>query len=303
MATHVNAALLSAKKHVKPSAEWLSTESDLQVLALLAHYHAQKQLAAYHLELFDRTRDDSCLLDATQELKEGLAIWRKLVSLTDGVYPAAMSFGPDDKGDWKDKLPYVEYDLQIANERAAIYQQFGKFTMGFDFGGPVKQQANPNDYRTDNYVLQNNAEPGFLPVDPSMLYNDERGYGWLGSERREAVAVSLTPYREVRAVSNHPEQLPHDVLFRDYIGGSGLQRFAVKVNSPGEYKVLSSIPITLPRSKTNSRRARPAAASAICSRSSGQRKTRPGSNVGPDHSRQITCPASAPILPASQSVG
>ena len=166
-ATATEQALELAGGQVKQSPEWLSTESDLHVLASLAHYHAQKQLAAYNLELFDRTRDERSLAAADAAVNKGLSIWQHLVQITDGIYPSNMSFGPDDKGCWKDKLPYVQHDLEAVHEREALLAKFGRFTAGFDFGGAVKYQKTPNDYRADNYVLQNNVQPGFAPVDPS----------------------------------------------------------------------------------------------------------------------------------------
>ena len=133
LAAGIEKGLDQAQPHVKASAEWLSTEPDLRVLALMARYHAQKQLAAYHLELFDHTADENSLRQARQELESGLAIWRKLSALTDGLYPAEMSFGPDDKGEWKDKLPYVQYDLELVKERETVLRQFGRFTAGVRF--------------------------------------------------------------------------------------------------------------------------------------------------------------------------
>jgi hypothetical protein len=237
MGKQIDTALNLARPRVKHSPEWLSTEPDLEVLALMAHYHAQKQLAAYHLELFDRTRDERSLQLAKAEVQQGISIWRNLVKLTDGLYPETMSFGPDDKGDWKDKLPYVMHDLRSVEEREAIDKQLGKFTIGFDFGGPVSHQNSPNQYRADNYVLQNNVAPGFTAVDPSTSYDATRGYGWLANEPREASSIPLTPYLEVRAVAKDPKNLPHDVLFRDYIRGNGPQKFAINVDA-GEYEAI-----------------------------------------------------------------
>jgi hypothetical protein len=241
MGTSIDTALNLAARQVKRSPEWLSTEPDLRVLALMAHYHAQKQLAAYHLELFDRTQDEHSLELAKSVVEKGIAIWQQLIELTDGLYPSAMSFGPDDQGNWKDKLPYVKYDLQIVREREAVYRQFGRFTKGFDFGGAVKRQAHAREYRADNYVLQNNVAPGFIAVDPSTAFDSQQGYGWLSSAQREAEAIPLTPYLEVRAVAKNPTNLPHDVLFRDYIRGSGPQKFAMVVDR-GEYEVLFLYP-------------------------------------------------------------
>ncbi|MGH9693249.1 MAG: hypothetical protein ACRD5Z_03825, partial [Bryobacteraceae bacterium] len=237
LAAVVEKSLDRARSHVKAGAEWLSTEPDLRVLALLARYHAQKQLAAYHLELFDRTADENSLRQAQQEVEAGLAIWQKLVTLTDGLYPAEMSFGPDDKGDWKDKLPYVRHDLEIVREREAILKQFGAFTAGFDFGGAVKHERSPTAYRANNYVLENNVAPRFQPVDAATRYDEQKGYGWLNEGGRQESAIPLTPYLEVRAVAKDPKNLPHDVLFRDFIRGAGTQKFGVKAE-PGDYRVV-----------------------------------------------------------------
>src|SRR5205823_5524960 len=82
----------------------------------------------------------------------------------------------------------------------------------------------------------NTVEPRFTAVDPDTHYSDETGFGWLSAGEREAVAIPLTPYLEVRAAAKNPGNLPHDLLFRNYIRGKGAQTFGVKVE-PGEYKV------------------------------------------------------------------
>src|SRR5206468_228072 len=63
------------------------------------------------------------------------------------------------------------------------------------------------------------------------------GFGWLSDGEMEAVAIPITPYHEMRAVAKNPQNLPHDLLFRDYIRGRGAQEFAIKAD-PGEYQVL-----------------------------------------------------------------
>ena len=236
IADRIDKALDRAQHKLKDNREWLSTEPDFRVLSMMARYHAQKQLAAYHLQLFDMTSDPNSLALAQQEVEKGLGIWQKLVRLTDGLYPSQMAFGPDDNGHWKDKLPYVQHDLELVRERQDIFNRFGPFTAGFDFGGPVKSQPNPNAYRQDNYVLQNNVEPRFTPVNAETVYDNKQGYGWLTAGARKALPIPLTPYSEVRAVAKDPQHLPHDVLFRDYIRGSGPEKFGVRVR-PGNYKV------------------------------------------------------------------
>jgi hypothetical protein len=126
--------------------------------------------------------------------------------------------------------------LALVAEREDIQHRFGRFDAGFDFGGPVKKQPRYGAYREDDYVLRNTVEPRFTAVDPSSKYSEEAGFGWLSDGAREAVAIPLTPYLEVRAAAKNPQNLPHDVLFRDYIRGHGAQTFGVKV-APGDYKI------------------------------------------------------------------
>jgi hypothetical protein len=224
------------KKIAAGNREWLSSESDFLTLAGMARYHAHKQRGTYLLTYFDRTADATALSAAKRELQAGLGVWERLVKVTDGIYPAEMAFGPDDIGHWRDKLPYIRHDLALVAEREEILRRFGHFDAGFDFGGPVKKQPRYGAYREDDYVLRNTVEPRFTAVDPQTQYFDETGFGWLSAADREAVAIPLTPYLEVRAAAKTPGNLPHDVLYRDYIRGKGAQTFGVKVQ-PGEYTV------------------------------------------------------------------
>jgi hypothetical protein len=215
--------------------EWRSTEIDFQVLATLARYHGRKQMAADHLTWFYETGDDTGLHAARRELTGAGREWDRLVKLTDGVYPAEMAFGPDDVGHWKDKLPYVAHDRKILDERLAIFEQFGRFDFGFDFGGPVPA-ARGASYRNYPYVLRNTVEPRFRLVEPATKFDPELGYGWVTDASREAVPLTLMPYHETRAVAREPKHLAENTLFGDAIKGQGAQTFRVRTG-PGEFNV------------------------------------------------------------------
>jgi hypothetical protein len=216
--------------------EWRSSKPDFEVLALLARYHALKQTATDQVTYFDATGDRAALDSAARDLKNALQVWERLVKLTDGLYPEQMAFGPDDAGHWKDKLPYVRHDLELVKERASLFDKFGRFERGFDFGGPVKKPTNPAAYRTNYYVLANTVAPRFEPVDESTRYSDALGYGWASDGPLESVALPLAPYGIVRATTKNPAGLPHDTLFGDSIRGKGAQVFRVKV-AAGDYTV------------------------------------------------------------------
>ena len=237
LASRIEQAVAAARAKLPPGhPEWRSSEPDFSVLALLARYHAHKQLAAERLAWFYETADAAALGVARRELEGALSVWEKLVELTDGLYPAEMAFGPDDIGHWKDKLPYVRHDLKLIEERERIWKQFGRFLFGFDFGGPAPARRG-SSYRNDPYVLRNTVEPRFQPVDPATKFSEERGYGWTGDGEREAHALPLTPYHEVRAVARAPKNLPVNVLFGDWIRGRGPQTFRVRTGE-GEFTVL-----------------------------------------------------------------
>src|SRR5260370_81208 len=165
-----------------------------------------------------------------------MQIGERLCRWTEGLYPEQMAFGPDDVGHWKDKLPYVRHDLELLRERAEVFDKFGRFDYGFDFGGPVKTPASPAAYRDNNFVLRHTVAPRFQAVDPDTRYSESLGYGWISAGERTAEAIPLTPYLEVRAAAQNPKNLPHDVLYLDYIRGKGAQVFRVNAE-PAEYKV------------------------------------------------------------------
>ena len=240
-------------KVVVENKDWVSSQPYFKVLALLARYHARKMQAAYQLRYFYETGDGAALEAAKAELVKALPIWEELARLTDGTYPDQMAYGPDDVGHWKDRLAYVRHDLALIREREDVLKRFGRFDFGFDFGAPVERPQR-RSYRNTQYVLENTVEPRFLPVDPGTRYEPARGYGWMvnwfpDDGPREAVGIPLAPYLEVRSAIKDPKNLPHDVLFRDYISGKGPQRFRVKT-APGEYTVLFLHP---DRTETRSR--------------------------------------------------
>src|SRR6185295_18505660 len=100
----------------------------------------------------------------------------------------------------------------------------------------VRRRLSPGAYREDDSVLRNSVEPRFTAVDAATRYSDATGFGWLDDGKREAVVIPPAPYAEMKAVAKDPKNLPHDVLYRDFIRGTGAQKFGVRLPD-GEYKV------------------------------------------------------------------
>ena len=232
------AVALARRKLPLANKEWRSSEPDFLVLAHLARYHAHKQLAADQLTYFYETGDPDALRTAKREAAAALGVWEQLVQLTDGLYPAEMAFGGGDIGHWKDKLPYVRYDLRLIEEREKIFEQFGRFDFGFDFGRPLVTPKGGYSFRDNPYVWPcNRAEPRFRPVDPATIFSEASGFGWVSEGEREAQGSPLTPYLEILAHAKDPRHLPDNVLFRDWIRGRGPQTFRVQTGE-GQFTVL-----------------------------------------------------------------
>jgi hypothetical protein len=164
---------------------------DFQALALLARYHAHKLLALDQVAYFDETGDPAPLEAARREIAAAVPVWENLAS--------------NDTGQWRDKLPYVRHDLKLIEERGKIFEQFGRFDFGFDFGGA--------------------AAPRFRPIGPATRYTEAAGFGWLGEGDRQA-----------RAVAPNPQHLPSNALYGDWIRGHGPQTFRIRA-ADGVYSV------------------------------------------------------------------
>jgi hypothetical protein len=219
--------------------EWNGPAPDFQVLASLARYHAHKQRAALNLEWFDLTGNANALAAAKSSQTAGLDEWERLVKFTDGLYSSNFANGPDDVGDWKDKLPYVRHDLELIREREEILQRFGRFDFAYDFGSPPSPPSTLPPFLTTPYIRTNNVEPRFTAVSTDTVFDERTGYGWVpGSWRRstDVAGLALAPYQEIRATARVPYNPPHDVLFRDYIRTDGAHDFVVKA-PPARYEV------------------------------------------------------------------
>ncbi|MGH9664445.1 MAG: hypothetical protein ACRD9L_08500, partial [Bryobacteraceae bacterium] len=132
------------------------------------------------------------------------------------------------------------HDLALIKERETMLQRFGHFTLGFDFGGPIPAPPN-HSYRNDPYVWNNTVEPRFRAVDPQTIFDEQTGYGWVTEGEREANALPLTPYAEIRATRKNPAHLPLNVLYGDSIRGRGPQTFRARTGD-GEFTALLLFP-------------------------------------------------------------
>ena len=136
LAAQSSASLRQAAKAVGkgPGAEFRATALDVQILAALASYHAEKTLAATHLEFFHVTQQAGRLSKALGHIRAAAGHWKKLVALTDGVYRDHLVFGRgswfrkigNHAGHWKDALPEVLADVVYVENLTARHEANGQ---------------------------------------------------------------------------------------------------------------------------------------------------------------------------------
>jgi hypothetical protein len=119
-----------AATDLRLAGEFHATMVDLQILAQLARYHAEKNLAATHLAFFEVTKEGGRLPVALAHNRKAAEAWRQIVRLTDGFYNdrlvfgtspenARNKFGHHHSGHWKDRLKDALADVAALEKLAA----------------------------------------------------------------------------------------------------------------------------------------------------------------------------------------
>ncbi|MBI3971810.1 MAG: hypothetical protein HY332_11025 [Chloroflexi bacterium] len=222
MAERAEVALAAAQEVAEPANDAAARELrgvalDVRVQAALARYHAAKLLAAEHLAAFYATGDLDSLCAARPEARRALEAWEQVVALTKGVYQDDMIFGRLDEqsGHWENSLVYARHDVERLDEVETLFQRYGLFDYGFDFGGalPPRTGSPPMPYLHDYRV-----ERRFIGVSPQSLYAPETGWGWGVTYGLVATEAPKIPGGTLRAASPHPAGLPREALYRDFVG-------------------------------------------------------------------------------------
>jgi len=104
------------------SKEFLSTVTDLKILARLAQYHSHRMRAAVDYSLFQQSGDLFSLDDAVRGEKEAVAAWERLVEAAGDVYSENLPFGVHRVGfsrHWKEELEKLRRGLDLLEKERA----------------------------------------------------------------------------------------------------------------------------------------------------------------------------------------
>ena len=97
------------------SQEFVSTATDLRILACLAQYHSHRLKAAVHYSVFRQNGDLFAIDAAAAEEKQAVAAWERLVEAAGDVYGSALPFGVHRTGfsrHWKEELEKLRAGLE-----------------------------------------------------------------------------------------------------------------------------------------------------------------------------------------------
>jgi len=103
-----------------PGPEFLTTMTDLRILAQLALYHAHRIPAAIAWVLYEQTGDWHAYDEALQHEREAVAAWRGLVEAADGVYADDLMMGLPQaalSGHWRDELAALQTELRALEQQ------------------------------------------------------------------------------------------------------------------------------------------------------------------------------------------
>ena len=188
--------------------------ADVRLCSGLAIYHAHKMRAALNLAFFYATGDSERLDGAQVEMARAWEAWHDVIRNAEGVYDDEMIFGPveDESGTWKCLAPYLDHDVNRLQEVETVFERYGLFARGFDFGGEVTQLGPwPSRFVRGAWV-----ERRFDPVSPVEEYSSELGYGW-NKTRTIRTSGNIEPsLGAILGRNRDVEVLPSNMLLGDF---------------------------------------------------------------------------------------
>lgn len=124
-AARASESMQRATAKAPPGEELRSTQTDMEVLARLARYHAARMRSATAYGFFLRSADRHSLRTAIAQFDLALSHWREIAKHTTGVYFDHMVFNrpPDQIGHWKDELPLLEAESKRLHAIDGLYDR------------------------------------------------------------------------------------------------------------------------------------------------------------------------------------
>jgi hypothetical protein len=128
--------------------EFISTVTDLEILAHLSQYHAERLQAGVHYNLYLATGDAFALEDAIDHETKAVGAWEQIVSSAGDVYNEELAFGVHRVGfprHWKEELENLRAGLQqLRGQRGDLLRPWSGDASPSVSHAPVRR-IGPND--------------------------------------------------------------------------------------------------------------------------------------------------------------
>ncbi|NLW55425.1 MAG: hypothetical protein GX050_02165 [Firmicutes bacterium] len=214
--------------------EWQETLAEAEHLANFAFYHSRKLEAAIELSFITETSDLTSLNKALNLLSSANRFWEKNIrsaeqideTKTDYRLPAAAA---------QKRLLLLE-DVKRVKALRDEYQLRGHFIIGFDFGGLPCLSA--EDTQLTAVFPDFHIEQGFTAVDNRIVYDPEKGYGWLDPSALQVVSSPRARLLEehFQFPAKNTSTAYENQLVADFVWSRKPATFRVDLN-PGTYRL------------------------------------------------------------------
>lgn len=235
------------------SGELRSMIVDIEALAELSIYHADKIQAARALTVFYENYDLAALDKCVRHLNEATTHWERLVAVTDSIYNDHLVTGPIDNVTWNEKMQLVEEDIERVQEQRRLHHRYGGFERAFDFGGSrefgyveIVDYFNRRHEGDLPWLVDYFVERSFTGVNETSQYGQTDEFGWedtdeLIAKRAPLVRLADKHLDSTRRDTNQPTGWDdlgayENMLYADYIAGTEAATFTTEI-SPGEYEI------------------------------------------------------------------
>ena len=146
IAEQISQNVAQAEKSIgdKRSNEFISTVTDLNILACLASYHAQRLQAGVCYNLYDQTGDLFAFDDAIEHEKQAIGAWERLVEAASDLYCKDLALGVHRVGfsrHWEEELQKLHSGLNKLEEARQKAQPRTKGEVPYIAHLPVRRHA------------------------------------------------------------------------------------------------------------------------------------------------------------------
>ena len=193
----VEAAEKLASKN--PGGEFLSTVTDLKILAHLASFYSHRISAAVSYNIHLQTKTPAALAEAIGSEERAVEDWREIVQAAGDVYSFNLAFGVERVGfprHWRDELAKLESGLEKlrSDARAAGVEA--------PFGGRDSREWSKSTALTASVERVHSAAPG-MPLRISVKVDAPIGVKWVRLRYRH-----LTQFEDYKAMDmvRNPEE-------------------------------------------------------------------------------------------------